>query len=263
MSKSKYFPGLDGIRALAVILVCLDHLKIPGFSFGFVGVDLFFVLSGFLITYTILEKNEPDPLTGYINFWARRMLRIWPALFITIGIGIAVSFLIGHVELGQPQRNLQYALSSLFISLNYLLWWDKTDYFSSDFLSPFLHLWSLSIEEQFYLVFPLLLFWVTQFKRRLLIFIICFALSFFLNIYFSYNSILNYYSMPTRMWQLLSGVLLALSFQEGRISIFEKVNSRVWWLLLLVLSGLLLNISPIGYPSWSGLMVIPPPLNLS
>lgn len=254
MKKTKYFPGLDGIRALAVILVCLDHLKIPGFGFGFVGVDIFFSLSGFLIAHTILDKGELNPLAGYISFWARRMLRIWPALFVTIGFGIAVSFLIGHIELGQPQRNLQYAMSSLFISLNYLLWWDKADYFSSDFVSPFLHLWSLSIEEQFYLFFPLLFFLVANFKKRLLVVITVFIVSFFLNIYFSYNSILNYYFTPTRIWQLLSGVLLALFFHEGHIGFFEKRTLWSWWSIFLVLSVLLLYIRPMGYPGWWGLI---------
>ena len=146
---------IQGLRALAVLLVILDHAKIGPFHGGFIGVDVFFVISGFLITGLLVSEAERNGRVSLIGFYARRARRILPAatLVIVVTVGVALYFL-SAVE---ADGAIKDALWATFFAANFKLARDGTDYFQNDTPpSPLQHYWSLAVEEQFYVVWPLL-----------------------------------------------------------------------------------------------------------
>ena len=155
----KYNPALDGLRSIAIALVLLFHIWPKYFSFGYVGVDIFFVLSGYLITQIIHTKLQSDSFS-FREFYRNRIRRIFPALIIVL----LTTFLIGYLflfpsELEQLGKHIK---SSAFFYQNFRLigetgYWDEAAQ-----LKPLLHFWSLSIEEQFYLFWPLLILCCTN-----------------------------------------------------------------------------------------------------
>ncbi len=157
-------PDVEGLRALAVVAVIVDHL-FDWPSGGFVGVDVFFVISGFLITGLLLKEYERTKTISFLDFYKRRVRRIMPAALLVLVVSTAVSFLVFNVV--RAQASLWDAIwSALFVS-NWHFASAGTDYFASDGpISPFRHYWSLSVEEQFYLVWPVLIFLVITFARR-------------------------------------------------------------------------------------------------
>lgn len=149
-----YRPDIDGLRALAVLSVIFYHVGFAGFEGGFVGVDVFFVISGYLITRNIASEMQKGTFS-FAKFYLRRARRLFPALFLTL----AVSFAIGVVILA-PYHQAEFAQSLVFsiIPVSNIYFWQHAGYFSSDaIVKPLLHTWSLSVEEQFYLVWPGLL----------------------------------------------------------------------------------------------------------
>jgi len=157
-------PDVEGLRALAVVAVIVDHL-FDWPSGGFVGVDVFFVISGFLITGLLLKEYERTKSISFLDFYKRRVRRIMPAALLVLVVTTAASFLVFNVI--RAQASLWDAVwSALFVS-NWHFASAGTDYFASDGpISPFRHYWSLSVEEQFYLVWPVLIFLVIAFARR-------------------------------------------------------------------------------------------------
>ncbi len=155
MRYSEYRPDIDGLRSIAVLSVIFFHFEIGPFSGGFVGVDVFFVISGFLITRLISSELEAGQFT-FQNFYIRRVRRILPALFFTL----AVTFAAGTMLLDPAKlERLGLATVSATLSVSNFYFWHNVGYFdiSAD-LKPLLHTWSLSVEEQFYMVWPALLF---------------------------------------------------------------------------------------------------------
>ncbi len=151
---SEYRPDIDGLRAIAVLIVVFYHFGVQTFSGGFVGVDVFFVISGFLITRLILNTEAAGSFT-FGNFYLRRARRLLPALLFTIFI----SFFLGTLFF-TPTQLARLGGSTLhgIFSLSNFFFWNESGYFDADsFTKPLLHLWSLSVEEQFYLVWPLFL----------------------------------------------------------------------------------------------------------
>lgn len=152
----KYLPYLDGLRAVAVLLVLLFHLDIGFFKGGFLGVDVFFVISGFLITKIILTEIKKTNDFNFLNFYARRIRRLYPALFVVFVLTlVASSFVL------TPDRISSLGWSTFFsnISLSNFFFWFESGYFDTDSsFKPMLHTWSLSVEEQFYLIWPLSLY---------------------------------------------------------------------------------------------------------
>ena len=147
-----YRPEIDGLRALAVLLVVLFHADIEIFSAGFIGVDIFFVLSGYLIT-TIVLKDLRKSNFNYLDFYVRRCRRILPALLVVLIVTLALGyFLFPPIQF---QTLGQAALSATTFSANIYYIVKGGDYFSQDVFFPLLHMWSLAVEEQFYLIFPL------------------------------------------------------------------------------------------------------------
>lgn len=223
-----YRPEIDGLRAVAVTIVVFFHAGFELFSGGFVGVDVFFVISGFLITRIITSELQAGTFT-LRNFWERRARRILPALLLVITFCIPVAWL-----LLAPSDMRDFGTSvvaAVTFSANFFFWRNSGYFEPAAELQPLLHTWSLAVEEQFYLLFPLfmLLMW-RRFKTSIPVFLaIVFALSFALSqIASSGHQGFNFYLLPTRGWELLIGAFIAL--QIDRVRLGERLSSLATYL---------------------------------
>ncbi len=217
----KYRADIDGLRAIAVFAVILYHAELPLFSGGFLGVDIFFVISGFLIT-TLLQSEIEEGSFSFINFWERRIRRLVPAaLFCLVITVIACSFVLtpGHLTLFGESLFFNSLLSSNFY------FWMKSGYFNAPADTyPLLHTWSLAIEEQFYLLLPPALYAINRFcpKKRDVISILFVAASFLASIILTPDyPESSFYLLHTRGWELGIGCLLALFLhkEQRRLSL--------------------------------------------
>lgn len=209
LSAPDYRPDIDGLRALAVLSVVGFHVAPTFITGGFIGVDIFFVISGFLITRIIFESLKLGSFS-FIEFYMRRILRIFPALFLVL----LTTFLCGWFFLladEYKQLGLHVAGGSAFIS-NFILWSESGYFDINTDIKPLMHLWSLGIEEQFYIIYPLLAWLV--FKGRFGFFsitVILFAISFYLNINgIKTDGVATFFSPLTRFWELLCGSIIYL-----------------------------------------------------
>lgn len=219
-SKDTYRPEVDGIRALAVIAVIINHFNKNILPSGYLGVDIFFVISGFVITSSLAGRSSKglgDFLTG---FYVRRIKRLVPALVLFVVITGILICLFSPT----PSVSLKTGLSALFASSNFYLLKDSTDYFAaSTELNVFTHTWSLGVEEQFYFLFPLIV-WITGFgrstakgARNLFVTIGILAVASFFSFVYLYqiNQPFAYFLMPTRFWELGAGCLLFLGLSHS------------------------------------------------
>lgn len=234
--KSSYRPEIDGFRALAVTSVVLFHAKIPGFSNGFAGVDIFFVISGFLIT-SIIARERSEGRFFYSRFVMRRVRRILPALILVMLSCIPLAWCL---MLPDPLENFGQSLLATVLSSNNILLWLTSGYWdlSSDF-KPLLHTWSLGVEEQFYILYPLLLVLALRLGYRLCITLLVFTtiMSFTLMVWkLQTDPAAAFYLLPYRAWQLLCGGiagLLSINALVGKKPVLAGVG------LLLVLIALM------------------------
>ncbi|WP_296184510.1 acyltransferase family protein [Pseudomonas sp. UBA1879] len=200
---------IDGLRALAVIPVVLYHFGFGVFSGGFVGVDVFFVISGFLITSIIFREISAGRFS-FVDFWARRARRIIPALSIMMLAALLVGWVLMPAnDYSQLGRAVRY--QAMFVSN--ILFMRQDGYFNpaSDF-KPLLHTWSLSVEEQYYILFPLLMVLLTRYLRqwRWVLFGLL-VVSFALNVWvIKRNPDEAFFLLPMRAWELLCGAMLAV-----------------------------------------------------
>ncbi len=207
-SHVKYRADIDGLRAIAVLVVVFYHAFPERLRGGFIGVDIFFTISGFLISSIILRSLGNEAFS-FTDFYARRVRRIFPALIVVL----AACLLFGWYVLlpkEYKQLGLHTAGGSVFIS-NFLLWRESGYFDNTADTKPLLHLWSLGIEEQFYILWPILL-WITyRIKFNALLLIVSIGLlSFGLNIYqVRGDEVATFYSPQTRIWELLIGAGLA------------------------------------------------------
>ncbi len=205
----RYRSDIDGLRAVAVLPVILFHLGSPIFTGGFIGVDVFFVISGFLITTAIRREIESD-IFSLVKFYERRARRILPALFATMLATTVVGLTILTPD---HLRDLGFSLAGAAASISNILFWQQTDYFAEAVsLKPLIHTWSLGVEEQFYVLFPLLLIGMDRYTRRAATWpTIGFAgLSFALSLaLIRIDGSANYYLLPSRAWELLVGSIVA------------------------------------------------------
>jgi peptidoglycan/LPS O-acetylase OafA/YrhL len=256
-NSENYRPDIDGLRALAVLPVLLFHAKLgcPG---GFVGVDVFFVISGYLISSLIL-KEQRDGTFSLVNFWERRIRRILPALAVVVLASLIAGWILFLPEdldlLGRSVVAQAALISNVFFYRQGLM---GGGYFApaSD-TRTLLHTWSLAVEEQFYLLFPLLLIFLARHRRpspaKTLS---CLAVaSFALSVAGSYlYPLATFYLLPSRAWELLTGALLAV--MHGRLPAGRRTRETTGW------AGLIL----IGYAvcfydhdtRFPGLAAIPP-----
>lgn len=215
--KIKYRPDIDGLRAIAVLSVVFYHAGIKIFSGGFVGVDVFFVISGFLITKLIIQEVYSGQFS-LTNFYERRIRRIFPALFMTIVLTTAIgTYLFDSNVFFEFSKSL---LAMTFFTSN-ILFWTEIGYFDApSYLKPLLHTWSLAVEEQFYIFFPLLILIIFRFfKNKLkLTLIITAILSFIISVYFVQKEPSTaFYLAPLRAWELLIGSLLTVNIIPAKI----------------------------------------------
>ena len=252
-----YRKEIDGLRAVAVSTVILYHAGIEVFSGGYVGVDIFFVISGFLIFGLILEELSLG-IFSFSNFYQRRIKRILPALFLVIFCTIVPAYLVLV-----PEDFAAYCRSIISISLFVpnLLFWKETGYFNTDVdLKPLLHTWSLGVEEQFYIVFPVVLFFIYKWARRYLIpfFVLVAFISFLLAEQFVLSKpAAAFYLLPTRIWEFLCGGLLAMVFSRYKVPIQKKIVTEFLMLLGVTLIGLAVFTFDRSTPVPSAYLLVP------
>lgn len=233
MSHIKYRKDIDGLRALAVALVVIYHAFPSVLTGGFIGVDVFFVISGFLITSIILKEIQNDKFT-IKEFYRRRIDRIFPALIIVL---VSV-YVFGWFTL-LPDEYMQLgkllAASSVFVT-NIVLFKDVGYFDISSSLKPLLHLWSLGIEEQFYLIFPLILFFLYKKKLSVFLCLSVLLMASFLPNLFTSNPDRAFFLPQYRLWELFCGALLALMHHRFKIKnkIFNNLLSILGIALIII-----------------------------
>jgi peptidoglycan/LPS O-acetylase OafA/YrhL len=214
--KLRYRPEIDGIRAIAVFAVIFYHaeLSLFGSNFlpgGFIGVDIFFVISGYLITSLILKELFTTKNFSFLKFYERRVRRIIPALFTVIIFFFPLAWLYLL-----PSSLVDFAnsiLSTLGFASNFYFYLADVQYNAEDsLLKPFLHTWSLSVEEQYYIFFPLVVLLIFRNIRKYILTIL--FIGILISLYFADvgskdNLSLTFYSIHTRLWEMLAGSLLA------------------------------------------------------
>ncbi len=247
--KIKYRPEIDSLRALAVISVIIYHAKINIFNVkifegGFLGVDIFFVISGYLITSIIITDLKNNNFS-ILNFYERRIRRIIPVLVFVI----IITFPFGWFYL-LPLQFIEFSKSALFsliFSSNIFFWLDGVEYIKTESLfKPYLHTWSLSVEEQYYLIVPFIL--IFFYKRKLILHILILILltSLFHAIFSSTKyPVFNFFSLSTRAWEIAAGSIISyLEFSKGSKKIKNNNLNEIFvffGLLLIFVSILLFN----------------------
>ena len=206
------------MRAIAILVIVAYHAGLPGFPGGFIGVDIFFVISGFLITRNLIDESSSKNSIVLSRFWARRVRRLVPGLaLMTIVTLIASSLIVSPFDMLQISK--EGASAGLYVS-NIVFGFKAQNYFASNInKSPFLHTWSLGVEEQFYLLWPFVLYAALIWSRRsgivirrlaLPIFVLILGASFTINVVLTdRGSTWAFFSLPTRAWEFALGGLLA------------------------------------------------------
>ena len=253
----KYRPDIDGLRAFAVLSVVAFHAFPDVIGGGFIGVDIFFVISGFLITTIILENLEGSSFS-FVEFYSRRIRRIFPALFLVLltcyAFGWFALYASEYKQLGE-----HIAAGAVFLQ-NFVLWSESGYFDNSSDTKPLIHLWSLAIEEQFYIFWPLVLW--SAFKKKLNILkvvILIFTISFVTNIFtVGDNLIAAFYSPLSRFWELLIGAIWAYMVlsKKGVANKFSVQYSNVLsviGLFLIALALFILN-KKSAFPGWWALI---------
>ncbi len=208
LSHPKYRPDIDGLRAIAVLSVVIFHAFPEAIKAGFIGVDIFFVISGYLISSIIFENLDQGSFS-FAQFYGRRIKRIFPALSLVL-LSCLVFGWFGLLGDEFKQLGKHMAAGAGFVS-NFFFWQESGYFNNAAETKPLLHLWSLAIEEQFYIVWPLLV-WVTW-KRKTL-FLVLFSVLLIGSLVYNVHLVrpdptAAFYSPATRIWELLAGVLLA------------------------------------------------------
>ncbi len=216
----KHRPDIDGLRAVAVLLVVLYHVGVPGITGGFVGVDVFFVISGYLITSLLVLEAETHGRISLSDFYARRVRRLFPALMIVMLVTVALGAVFLLPVFGEQTKLVKSAVATSLYLSNFYFWEYTGNYFDGPAeLEPMLHTWSLAVEEQFYLFWPLLIISVmvvcrpgsAVFRRNVgiamaVILVLSFAASVWSTAAYPRAA---YYLMPSRAWQFAVGGLIA------------------------------------------------------
>jgi peptidoglycan/LPS O-acetylase OafA/YrhL len=253
----QYRSDIDGLRAFAVLSVVLFHAFPELITGGFIGVDVFFVISGFLISTIIFEKLEQGSFS-FIDFYARRVRRIFPALILVLVtsfiLGWCILFVSEYKQLGKHIAGGAGFIANLIL-------WSESGYFDNlADTKPLLHLWSLGIEEQFYIVWPPILWAAWRFRVPYLPIILLIGLaSFTFNLYgIAIDPVATFYSPLTRFWELLIGASLAYvtvfqaKYPKLSADSNTQANTLSWMGCALFIAGLLLINKESGFPgAWA------------
>lgn len=243
----KYRPEIDGLRAVAVLPVLFFHAGFGWAKGGFVGVDIFFVISGYLITSILLEDLKAERFS-MLDFYDRRLRRIVPALFVMCMATIPPAWL---WMLPEEFDDYAQSLFATSVSVSNLVFWDEADYFAASAeLKPLLHTWSLAVEDQYYLIFPLLLAFLFRRKWVVIGIGLLALLSFGLTqILASADPAANFYLLPTRFWELGVGCLIAAGVAPAINSNAMRNAASIGGLALIVVSIFLIDGNR-AYPGW-------------
>ena len=250
-NEGHYRPEIDGLRCIAVIGVLLCHYNIRGFEGGFAGVDVFFVISGYLITGMIMRDIELGTF-NFRNFYTRRARRLLPALFFTLLSSLFVAAL-----LFSPERMREFAISLIAASLSAsnFLFWSQAGYFdASSSLKPLLHTWSLGVEEQFYLLWPLAL--VVMSRRRISVqstLLVLFCASLAASDAWQDHTSTIFYLLPFRIFEFAMGGLTLLLEARLTLSNSARELSAFTGCAMIIASYLVFN-EKSHFPSFPALL---------
>jgi peptidoglycan/LPS O-acetylase OafA/YrhL len=235
----KYRADIDGLRALAVLPVIFYHAGFAGFSGGFVGVDVFFVISGFLISGILLKQSREDKFS-FSEFYFRRAKRLLPTLFTVLLFSLVFGYFL--LMSGPYAQLFESTIWATAFASNFFFL-ENVNYFSqaSEFM-PLLHTWSLAVEEQFYLIWPPLILLFVWLERRqktifgLIILLAVIAISFALSVYYTQkNPSIAFYMTHLRLWELGLGALAAIAFTR-----FQNVKSNAIFIIAYLLGAIMI-----------------------
>jgi peptidoglycan/LPS O-acetylase OafA/YrhL len=265
--RSEFRPDIEGLRGIAIALVLAFHVGLLSgapvrLAGGFIGVDVFFVVSGFLITGLLVRERERTGSISFSHFYARRVRRILPAAAVSLAVAIPVAYavmgLLARLDVMTDGASSALSIANIRFALT-------TDYFNPSNYSPFLHFWSLGVEEQFYLVWPLLFLVAGRLSYRgaagaLAVVLVA---SFAANLYITeQNPSFGFYMLPTRAWQMAAGGLLAIfvnSRAAGRLPrrirrTGERLGIALGWgaAVSLIVAAVVIN-ERVAYPGLAAL----------
>ncbi len=264
LENQAYRSDIDGLRAVAILSVIGYHVSPDRIMGGFIGVDIFFVISGYLISSNIIRGLEAGNFS-FLDFYQRRIKRIFPALLLVL----VFSYLLGLAVFDRVEDTFNLVTESPFVQLSRqvtagaaffsnFIYWRETNYFDETASTqPLLHLWSLAIEEQFYVVWPVLLYLWSRFRGNYLVLAVLIALaSFLFNIHtVQTDPTAAFYSPLSRSWELMLGAILACTSQfHTRENSVTAGNSQSTVGLLLVIWGLITISKENAFPGWVALL---------
>lgn len=254
-ARGENIPFITGLRAISILAVVGFHVGLPGFSGGFIGVDVFFVISGYLIITQIVRQIEAGEFC-LADFWARRALRVLPpfALVLAVSVAVASWVLVMPTEINAFGHSVAYASAMM---ANYFYYWQQGYFDTAANLKPLLHTWTLSVEEQFYLIIPLLLialFWLQRLTKQPVAFLAATVVLAASLVACVHSTTLDknaaFFLMPYRAWEFVAGGLVAVF-----VPLIRRIPDK--WCELVAAIGLLAIIVPITiysehllYPSY-------------
>lgn len=255
MSGHTYRPEIDGLRAVAVAAVVLFHLEISGFGGGFVGVDIFFVISGYLIT-GFIRREISAGCFHFRRFFLRRLRRLAPALLLVVIVACAVAW---FALLPEQLHSFAASVLAQPIALQNMYFLSEGQYFVGAEGKPLLHTWSLGVEEQFYLVWPFILVLLSRYGRRRLVLgvISIIAASFALNLALpKVSPKAAFFLFPARAWELGAGGLLAVMEEHQRRWHASVRNAVSWASAIALVASIALIDRTMPFPGWAALLPV-------